>query len=173
MVETFSRRDSFSSGLPLYLVPRTLAEKMRRAKSLDSSGILSAPALPEPELIRLTRFKVTPAAKGVLLKMSDASDRSAAEKLAGSLIVIRREDLPETEEDEFYHADLLDLTAWTVSGRPLGVVESLLEGGSAVVLVIKDNDGKETLVPFTEEFVPEVDLKNSRLTVAEIPGLLD
>jgi 16S rRNA processing protein RimM len=113
------------------------------------------------------------APKGVIMKLSGHSTREAAESLRGLELAADRALLPEPGPEEYYHADLAGLTARTASGRPLGRVVALMDAGAAPVLVIADEAGKESLVPFTDEFVPSVDLAAGLLTVAEIPGLLD
>ena len=48
--------------------------------------------------------------------------REDAERLNGIELYIAREKLPETDEDEYYHADLIGLAAVTPDGTPLGTV---------------------------------------------------
>jgi ribosomal 30S subunit maturation factor RimM len=48
-----------------------------------------------------------------------------------------------------------------------------MDMADCLVLVITDSEGHETLIPFSEDSVPEVDLKLGRLLVSELPGLLD
>jgi 16S rRNA processing protein RimM len=125
----------------------------------------------EPVLIRGLSGKLVP--KGVIVKLKGFTTREAAETLKGRELAVDRASLPEPEEGEFYHADLLGLEALTLSGRELGKVSALLETGAGLVLVLTDEAGQERLVPFTDECVPEVDLAGRLLRVAELPGLLD
>jgi 16S rRNA processing protein RimM len=125
----------------------------------------------DPVLIRGLSGKLVP--KGVIVKLKGFTTREAAETLKGQELAVERASLPEPEEGEFYHADLLGLKALTVSGRELGKVSGLLETGSSLVLVLADESGQEKLIPFTDECVPEVDLALGLLKVAELPGLFD
>ncbi|MDR3135262.1 MAG: ribosome maturation factor RimM [Deltaproteobacteria bacterium] len=117
------------------------------------------------------RVKIVPG--GIILKLNGCSTRDQASTLRGYELAVNRSDLPNTEQDEYYQADLLNLEAITTSGRILGKVEKVMETGSVLVLVITSDDGRETLVPFSEDCVPEVRLSDGRLIVSELPGLLD
>jgi 16S rRNA processing protein RimM len=112
-------------------------------------------------------------AGGVILKFQGCTTRDAAVLLKGFEIAVNRADLPAPEEEEFYQTDLLNLLAITDTGESLGHVSYLMENGPSLVLVIQNESGKESLVPFTEEFVPKVDLDAGTLVVSAIPGLLD
>jgi 16S rRNA processing protein RimM len=56
----------------------------------------------------------------VLLKLKGITDRDQAQAVAGSELLIRREWLPETGEDEYYWADLIGLTGYDEQGKVLG-----------------------------------------------------
>jgi 16S rRNA processing protein RimM len=143
-----------------------------RRLSGSRAGLLPPEPGAEPRPLKGLSGKIVPS--GLIAKIRGCSDREAAAALKGSELALDRADLPEPEEDEFYLADLLRLEVRTVSGRELGRVERFLEtGAGGVVLVIVDVMGRERMVPFSEEHVPEVDLAAGRLSVADSPGLLD
>ena len=100
------------------------------------------------------------------------ADRSAAEALKGLRLYVSKDELPETGEDEFYHADLLGLEV-VQDGDKIGIVRSIIPEGAGDVLEIDCGPGQETLlVPFTREAVPEIEIGSGRLTVAP-PGEAD
>lgn len=144
----------------------------------NPESVLEAPRLwlmgrdgEDPAPVQGLSGKLVP--KGVIAKIKGFSTREAAETLKGLEIAIDRKDLPDPEEDEFYHADLLGLAAVTSSGRNLGKIESLMENGAGLVLVVVGESGKESLIPFTDECVPEVNLAGGLIRVSEIPGLFE
>ncbi|MDR1657327.1 MAG: ribosome maturation factor RimM [Deltaproteobacteria bacterium] len=115
--------------------------------------------------------KLTP--KGIIAHLKDCTTREAAENLRGYGLAVERSKLPPPEPDEFYQTDLLGLAVTTTSGRELGRITRLMENGAGLILVIENQAGTEVLVPFTDECVPEVNLNDGLLLVAELPGLLD
>lgn len=120
-------------------------------------------------------LQVTGAAKGVLLvRIAGVGDRTAAEALKGAELLIDRDLLPEADEDEFYHADLIGLRAELVGGELLGEVAAVQNFGAGDLLEIRlDGSRKTVLVPFDGTSVPEIDLDAGRLVVDPPAGLLD
>lgn len=75
-----------------------------------------------------------------------------------------RSQFPQTDEDEFYHADLIGLTAVLPSGEALGVVTTVHDYGAGVSLEIA-RGGQSRILPFTKAYVPHIDMAHSRLEV--------
>jgi 16S rRNA processing protein RimM len=118
--------------------------------------------------------EVVGAAKGVLLvRLPGVTDRDAAEALKGVRLYLRREALPEPEEDEYYHADLLGLAVALADGAPWGRVKAVHDFGAGASLEVERPQGATVLVPFTRAAVPVVDIAGGRLVVVPPEGLLD
>ena len=119
------------------------------------------------------RFAVTVTGhvKGLLLARVDGvDDRDAAEALSGTDLHIARAALPPTEGGEYYHADLLGLRAERADGAAIGRVSAIHDHGAGPIVEIQAPDGPSTLVPFTRERVPAVDIEAGRLIVAAEDG---
>ncbi len=102
--------------------------------------------------------------KSVIAKLPDIEDRDAAAELLDVEIAVPREDLPKTEDGEFYWADLEGLQVMHRDGRSLGKVAYLMATGSNDVLVV-DGDG-EQLIPFVMgEVILDVDLGKGQISV--------
>lgn len=114
-------------------------------------------------------------ARGQLIGSVEGIDgREAAEALRGERLYVDRARLPEPEdEDEFYHADLLGLSAVDGAGKRRGRIAAILPAGDAAVLEVDPGGGKDAiLVPFTREHVPEIDIPAGRVVIdpPEEPG---
>jgi 16S rRNA processing protein RimM len=120
----------------------------------------------ELEAKRMTKTQVVVRIKGVM-------DRNAAEALQGLRVYVLREVMPPTDDDEFYCEDLVGLEAETVDGKSLGNVLSLQEFGAGEMLEIGRRRGGTTLVPFTKDVIPLVDLEAKRVVIDPPPGLLE
>ena len=102
----------------------------------------------------------------VLAEIEGIDRREAAAALRGTRLYVRREALSETEEDEFYHADLIGLSARTVSGESYGVVRGIYDYGAGDVIEIeRQKEDPSILFPFTRENVPEIDLAAGCLVI--------
>jgi 16S rRNA processing protein RimM len=111
-----------------------------------------------------------PASKEVLLTLASVEGRTAAEGLRGSTVLVYREDLLPPAKGEYFQGDLVGLRAVSTEGAPLGKVEEVWNAGPVPTLVIRGEDG-ELLVPFAEEFVPQVDLETGMIVVRPLEFL--
>jgi 16S rRNA processing protein RimM len=113
-------------------------------------------------------------AKGHLVAtLKGIATREEAERLNGLELYIAREQLPATDEDEYYHADLVGLAAVTPANEPLGRVIAIHNFGAGDIIEIAPAHGATMLLPFTNTVVPSVDLKGGRVVIelpAEIEG---
>lgn len=104
--------------------------------------------------------------KGLIARIAGVADRTAAEPLKGTSLFVDRARLPEAAEGEFYHADLVGLAVEDGEGRRLGDVVAVANYGAGDLIEVRLEGRRKTeLVPFTETFVPHVDIANGRVVV--------
>lgn len=102
----------------------------------------------------------------VAARFAGISDRTAAEALKGTELYVERAKLPEPDEDEWYHADLIGLTAVSIEDEIIGKVAALQNFGAGDLLEIEPpNRSQHFFVPFTKAAVPIVDLNAGRVVV--------
>lgn len=139
-----------------------VASFTQRPEDIAAYGALSDAA--GTRAFRLRVVRVT--AKGVVARIEGVGDRSAAEALRGAELWIDRARLPAADADEFYHADLIGLAAVSPTGAVVGRVVGVENYGAGDLLDIRlEGTGRTELVPFTDAFVPEVDVAGGRLVV--------
>jgi 16S rRNA processing protein RimM len=108
-------------------------------------------------------------AKGHLVtQFKGISTRDEAERLNGIELYVPREKLPATDEDEYYHADLIGLAAVTTADEPLGRVVAIHNFGAGNILEIAPPQGATMMLPFTNAVVPTVDIAGGRVLI-ELP----
>ena len=103
--------------------------------------------------------------KGPVAKLAGCADRDAADALRGAEIAVTREALGEAGEGSLYWVDLIGLEVVSVEGERLGRVEELFEAGDTSVMVLKDTEAKEVMIPFVPDYVKSVDREARRITV--------
>lgn len=109
-----------------------------------------------------------------LAAIEGLSDRTAAEKMRGTILHIEKSALPEIEEeDTFYHVDLIGLAASWPDGRAMGKVVGVANFGAGDLVEVKPIKGASFYVPFTNDAVPHVDIAKKEITIDPPPGLLD
>ena len=101
-------------------------------------------------------------------RLSGIRDRDAARALANAKLYVPRERLPEpTEPNEFYHADLIGLSAVDPQGHEVGTVVGIHNFGDGDLIEVRLRAGGNTqFVPFDESCVPLIDLAAGRIVVA-------
>lgn len=99
----------------------------------------------------------------LVAKLEGVLDRDQAFRLKGKLIAVRREELPEPEEGEYYWSDLVGLEVENLQNVKFGRIAELFETGANDVMVVKGE--RERLIPFIDQVVQEVDLAGKRMLV--------
>ncbi|MEL7319872.1 MAG: ribosome maturation factor RimM, partial [Pseudomonadota bacterium] len=107
---------------------------------------------------------------GAVARLAEATNRSQAEKLRGTVLTVSRKALPALEDDEYYHADLIGLTVVTDAGETVGAVIAVQNYGATDILEIEKDlvpakGMKSFMVPMTKQAVIEWD--SERLVIAQ------
>ncbi len=110
----------------------------------------------------ILRSRPTP--KGFLVDLQGITGRSEAAALRGEEVLLDRRELDELDEDEFYVEDLIGVKALTPEGEALGEVSEVLQTPAYELLLVRGGED-ETYVPFTRDYVPEVELAQGHILV--------
>lgn len=139
--------------------------------------------IPEERLVPGKSLETEPADAGPLtvesvrtqggrwyVRFTQVASREDADAVRGVELVI---DGDESDEDDawFVH-ELVGLTAVRPDGERLGEVVDLLSMPAQDLLVVKQAEGHRAMIPFVEEFVPEVDIEAGTVTLTPPYGLL-
>lgn len=123
-------------------------------------------------VIEIEALRATP--KALIARVKGVTTREGAEALTGTKLYIPRSRLPEREEEEWYHAELIGLAALDRDGVTIGRVVAIQNFGAGDLLELAPaNGGPTVLIPFTRETVPEIDVESERLTLVPPAGLLE
>lgn len=110
--------------------------------------------------------------KKVLITLKGADNINQVLNLVGRELYVRREQLPQLTEGEYYWCDLLGLRVVTDQGEELGILEDIIATGSNDVYVVK-SDKREYLIPALEDVVLEINLDDGIMKVSPPEGLFD
>jgi 16S rRNA processing protein RimM len=108
----------------------------------------------------------------LVASLQGVATRDDAEKLNGVELYIARDKLPATDDDEYYHADLIGLVATTPANEPIGRVTAIHNFGAGDVIEIAPAQGPSLLLPFTNKVVPTVDIAGGRVVIV-LPDEVD
>lgn len=108
----------------------------------------------------------------VIIKFQEINSIEEAEKYKNCILKIDRKDAIKLPKDTFFIADLIGLPVYTDEGNLLGKVDDIYNAGSSDIYVVKDELGKQVLLPAIKDVLKEIDLENEKITVHIIKGLL-
>ncbi len=107
----------------------------------------------------------------VLVKFKGIDNIETAEKLRNAFLEVDRKDAIPLEEGTYYIVDLIGLDVYTDEGKLLGKVDDIYNTGGKDIYVVKDELGKQILLPGIDEVIKEVIL-DEKIIVHLIPGLI-
>lgn len=100
-----------------------------------------------------------------IIRVEGITTREMADELRDQIIQIDLENAAPLEEGEFYHFEIIGLTAVDESGNVLGAVVDIIETGANDVYVIRDEDDNETLIPALKDVVPEISIEEGKMVI--------
>ena len=109
----------------------------------------------------------------VLLKFAGYDTPEAAQALVGFELCVPERDAVELEEDEFFDWQLEGCRVETVEGRQLGSVREVWHYGAAPILVVRDDERREALIPLARSICVVIDTEAKLIRVDPPEGLIE
>lgn len=108
-----------------------------------------------------------------IVKFKEFLTVNDVEEFKGCDLYLPKKEVEENlDNDEYLINDLIGLEVYDEDGGCLGTIVAIGENLASNILSVEDNNGRHHLVPFVKELVPVVDLKNKRVVVNNIEGLI-
>ena len=129
-----------------------------------------------PSKIELASGFKQPGKETFIIKFNGINTRNQAEELKNYRILVKNSNLPDLKKDEFHLMELINLQVKTIENDELKLIGKVidLENEKNNLLIIELlNDQKKVLIPFVEEIVPLVDIKNNFIIINPPKGLLE
>ncbi len=131
----------------------------------------------EPPLkIKLISGFKQPGRETFIVQFQGINTRNHAEQLKNFKILVKTDKLPKLKKEEFHLLELINLEVKTVENdelKTIGKVINLENEKNNLLVVELYKNQKKVLIPFVEEIVPSVDIKNNFLTINPPNGLLE
>ncbi|MBN2532936.1 MAG: 16S rRNA processing protein RimM [Spirochaetales bacterium] len=100
----------------------------------------------------------------VILKLEGVNTPEQGKELSRCEIWVARENASILKEDEYYYGDLFQCDVMKESIK-LGKVKSIFEAGVDFILEIECLDKKTFMLPFADDYIDDVDIKNNKIIV--------
>ena len=108
----------------------------------------------------------------VLIKFKGIDKVEEAELLRNSYLKVNRNEEPNLEDGTYYIVDLLGLDVYSDEGNFLGKVDDIFNNGSCDIYAIKDELGKQLLLPAISDVIKEINLEEKKIVVHILKGLI-
>lgn len=108
----------------------------------------------------------------VIIKLTDIDEPKAAGALINRLIYLPLDRLPKLNEDQFYYHEIIGYTIIDDVFGETGVIKDVLEFPMQEIIQI-DHNGKEILLPISDELITKVDKENKFLYISAPEGLIE
>ena len=110
----------------------------------------------------------------VLVKFKTIDTIEEAENLRNSYLVVDREKEEPLEEGTYYIVDLIGIEVFTDEGEKLGILEDVFTNDIGFdSYIIKNELGKTIVLPAVEDIILNIDIKERKMTVHLIKGLIE
>ena len=131
----------------------------------------------EPPLeMKLTSGFRQPGRATFIISLEGIHTRNDAEQLKKFKILVKTDNLPRLQKEEFHLLELINLQVKTLENDKLKIIGKVLdlenEKNNLLIIQLFKNQ-KVVLIPFVEEIVPLVDIKNNFLIINPPKGLLE
>lgn len=123
----------------------------------------------------LSNFKLQSVAQHgtkLILGFKGYDNINLVQSFVGNEICLFRSQLPQPEADEYYWCDLLGLDVSTVDGTRIGTISDIFATGSSDIYVVSNGE-QEFLIPAIADVIHTVDVKNGKVLITPLEGLLD
>ena len=156
-----------TSGLKGILKIKPFTEDIKKFSNLKTIYIKTKSGLTEFKIEQVRYVK-----NMVMLKVAGIDTVEEAEKYRNLYIKILRDQEEELEEGSYYVVDILGCKVNTDANQELGKIVDVFQTGSNDVYVVKDEQGKQILLPAIKQVIKNVDIKNKIITVHLLEGLV-
>ena len=120
---------------------------------------------------RETVVSARPNRGGYIIRLSGATDRTAADSMRGVLLTVPEDDIAALPQGTYYHFQLIDMQVVSDEDELLGVIVEILDTSANDVYVVRGKTSPDLLIPAIREVVLDVDVEVGRMLVHLVPGL--
>ena len=106
------------------------------------------------------------------VQFEDIDDEASADSLMGKGVFLPLTQLPKLSGDQFYYHEVIGFTLVDAKHGNIGIIESINDSSSQVLFEVK-KEGKELLIPLTDDIISKVDRESKTIHVQTPDGLVD
>ena len=108
----------------------------------------------------------------VFLKLKGIDTIEEAENYRNFYLKVKRDKDEKLEEGSYYIVDIIGCKVYTDEKKLLGKIDDVFSTGSNDVYVVKDELGRQILLPAIKEVIKSIDVESKTIIVHLLEGLL-
>jgi 16S rRNA processing protein RimM len=108
----------------------------------------------------------------MLISLKGYDTPEAVGRFRNQWVYVKAKEVPPLPEGQYYKYEYIDLDVFDDGGNALGKIAEILETGANDVYVVRNEDGREILLPAIPSVVLEVDMEARRMKVHLLEGLV-
>lgn len=127
----------------------------------------------DKDLLKVDIVKARIQKNTIIILLEGINSINQAQDFIGKDILVEESLLPELDETEEYVYKLLGMEVYLENNEFLGSISDVFDNGAHGIYEIKDEHGKEILIPVLEDTIISRDFDEGKMVVKLLPGLLD
>ncbi len=128
-------------------------------------------AVKEPIKVNVVKARIQK--NTIIILLEGINSINQAQDFIGKDILIEESLLPELDETEEYVYKLLGMKVYLENNELLGSISDVFDNGAHGIYEIKNENGKEIMIPVLEDTIISRDFDEGKMVVKLLPGLLD
>lgn len=108
----------------------------------------------------------------ILLKLKDFNNINEVLKFKDEFIFVDELNKIKLPKDNYFIYELIDCKVFDLDGKLLGYIKDVLQNSSNDIYIIKDKD-REYLIPAVKEFIKEVNIREKKIIIDPIEGMIE
>lgn len=136
------------------------APNLQRGKAVTISGVVRM----------ITRLR--PDRADLLIAFEGITNRDMAMSLRGEILELPDHLVRRNDEESYFLHELVGCMVETEEGTEIGPIREILQPGANDVYVVATPEG-DALIPAIGDVVRKIDVKNRRITISPLDGMLD
>jgi 16S rRNA processing protein RimM len=105
------------------------------------------------------------------VQFEDVKDEPTADSILGKSVFLPLSSLPKLSGNQFYYHEVIGFTLLDANHGDIGVIESINDSSSQVLFEAK-KDGKELLIPLSDDIITKVERTTKTIHVKTPDGLV-
>ena len=129
-----------------------------------------------PTKLELISGYQQPGKETFIISFKEITNRNEAEKLKNHKILVKIESLPKLKKEEYHLLELINLEVKIIKNKKsvkIGKVIDLENENNNLLIIQLEKNQKNVYIPFVQEIVPVIDIKNNYLIINPPKGLLE